>query len=105
MIMAMNNEYKTELAPENNQFLVGEYKIKSVEEKVGTKKEIVPLSIEAINMMEGLADEEVNQYLEENPKIVSLFEIDIAEIITLYIGKRRDRLKRRITRAKSDSTS
>ena len=36
-------------------------------------------------MLEGLADEEVDQYLEENPKIVPLFEIDVAEAVSPYI--------------------
>ena len=35
MTMAMNNEYKTEFAPEHNQFLVGEYKSKSVDTRKG----------------------------------------------------------------------
>ena len=48
-------------------------------------KEMTPLYAEGINMLEGLADEEVNQYLQENPKIVPLFEIDIAESVTPYI--------------------
>ena len=28
-------------------------------------------------MLDGLADEEVDRYLEENPKLVQLFEIDV----------------------------
>ena len=36
-------------------------------------------------MLEGLADEEVNQYLQENPKIVPLFEINVAEAVSPYI--------------------
>ena len=42
-------------------------------------------------MMECLDDEEVNQYFEENPKIIPLFkihifEINVVEIITPYQG-------------------
>ena len=37
-------------------------------------------------MMEGLEDNEIEQYLEENPKIIPLFEIDVVEIITPYIS-------------------
>ena len=46
-------------------------------------------------MMEELAHEEVDQYLEENPKIVPLFEIDVAEIIAPYIigGGNRQAIK------------
>ena len=36
-------------------------------------------------MLDGLADEEVDRYLEEHPKIISLFEVDVAEAVTLYI--------------------
>ena len=34
-------------------------------------------NVEAINMLEGLVDEEVDQYLTENPKIIPLFEVDM----------------------------
>ena len=37
-------------------------------------------------MMEGLDDGEVNQYFDENPKIISLLEIDIFDINTPYIS-------------------
>ena len=36
-------------------------------------------------MMDELADEEVNRYLEEHPKIVSLFEVDITEAVIPYV--------------------
>ena len=49
---------------------------------MATKKDITPLYVEGINMMEGLADEEVDQYLKENPKIVSLFKINVVEMVT-----------------------
>ena len=51
----------------------------------GTGKELTPLYAECVNMLEGLADEEVDQYLQENPKIVPLFEIDVAEAVSPYI--------------------
>ena len=43
----------------------------------------MPLYAESINMMDGLADEEVDRYLEEHPKIVPLYEVDVAEVVTL----------------------
>ena len=46
----------------------------------------MPLYVESVNMMEGLDDRELDQYLHENPKIISLFEIVIVEIITPYIN-------------------
>ena len=45
----------------------------------------MPLYAEAVNMMEGLDEGEVNQYFEENPKIILLYEIDVVDIITPYI--------------------
>ena len=35
--------------------------------------------------MDGLGDEEVDRYLEEHPKIVPLFEVDITEAMTPYV--------------------
>ena len=55
-----------------------------------TGKELTPLYAESVNMLEGLADEEVDQYLEENLKIVSLFEIDVAEVVSPYITQSDD---------------
>ena len=46
----------------------------------------MPLYVKSINMMEGLEDSEIEQYLEENPRIVPLFEIDVVEIITSDIS-------------------
>ena len=42
----------------------------------------MPLYAEVVNMMEGLDEGEVNQYFEENPKIIPLFEIDVVDIMT-----------------------
>ena len=51
----------------------------------GTGKDLTPLYAECVNMLEGLADEEEDQYLLENPKIVPLFEIDVAEAVSPYL--------------------
>ena len=50
-----------------------------------TSKEVTPLYVESINMLEGLPDEEVDRYLEEHPKIVPLFEVDITAAVRPYI--------------------
>ena len=52
---------------------------------MGTPKELTPLYAESINMLEGLAEEEVDRYLDEHSRIVPLFEVDVTEAITLYI--------------------
>ena len=58
------------------------------EDRIVTKKEIVPLYAESINMMEGLEDSEIEQYLDENAiEIIPLFEINAVEIITPYVNK------------------
>ena len=44
-------------------------------------------------MLDGLDDEEVDRYLEEHPKIVPLFEVDITEAVIPYVtnlGKESD---------------
>ena len=50
-----------------------------------TDKERTPLYAECVNMFEGLAEEEVDQYLQENAKIVPLFEINVAKAVSPYI--------------------
>mgnify|MGYP006872755656 CR=1 FL=1 len=36
-------------------------------------------------------DDEVDWYLEKHPKIVSLFQVDVAEAVTLYVMHREPR--------------
>ena len=43
-------------------------------------------------MLDGLSDDVVDRYLEQHPKIVSLFEVDVVEAVTLYIMHREDEL-------------
>ena len=56
--------------------------------RVGTSKELTTLYVESINMLDGLADDEVDRYLEEHPKIVPLFEVDVAKAVTPYVTHR-----------------
>ena len=55
-----------------------------MEESAPTPKEISPLYAEEIHMLEGLEDEELERYLDENPRIVPLFEIDVGETTDSY---------------------
>ena len=55
------------------------------QERTITTKEMTPLYVEEIHMLEGLADEKVDSYLEENPRIVPLFEINVTEVVGPYI--------------------
>ena len=45
----------------------------------------MPLYLESIDMLHALAAEEVDRYLDEYRKIVPLFEVDVAEMVTPYI--------------------
>ena len=48
-----------------------------MEESATTPKEISVLYVEEIHMLESLEDEELERYLDENPRIVPLHEIDV----------------------------
>mgnify|MGYP000149641662 CR=1 FL=1 len=51
-------------------------------------KKITPLYVEEINMLEGLEDTKLEAYLDENPRIIPLFEIDVLEATSKYISTR-----------------
>ena len=36
-------------------------------------------------MLDTLTDDETDQYLDEHPKIVSLFKVDVADVVMSYI--------------------
>ena len=58
--------------------------------RMGTGMELMSLYVESVNMLEGLANEEIDQYLEENPKIVPLFKIDVDEAVFPYFAQLED---------------
>ena len=45
---------------------------------------MTPLYVEEVHMLQGLDDEELETYLEENPQIVPFFEIDVIETVRAY---------------------
>ena len=55
-----------------------------MEENATIPKDISPLYAEEIHMLEWLEDEELERYLNENPRIVPLFEIDVGETAESY---------------------
>ena len=55
-----------------------------MEESALAPKEISPLYVKEIHMLEGLEDEELERYLDKNPRIIPLFEIDVGEIAESY---------------------
>ena len=55
-----------------------------MEESALAPKEISPLYVKEIHMLEGLEDEELERYLDKNPRIIPLFEIDVVEIAESY---------------------
>ena len=40
-----------------------------------------PLYAEGVHMLDGLTDEEMDNYLEEHPMIIPLFEIDVLKAV------------------------
>ena len=53
-------------------------------ERIMTNKETTPLYAEGVRL-DRLVDEEVDRYLEENPKLVPLFEINVIEVVSPYV--------------------
>ena len=51
------------------------------EERISTPQNTTPLYVERVHMLDGLAEEEVDHFLEEHPNIVPLFEIDVISAI------------------------
>ena len=43
-------------------------------------------------MMEGLDEVEEDQYFEDNPKIIPLFEVNILQMLTTYIEDKGDEI-------------
>ena len=48
-----------------------------MQESALASKAMTPLYAEEIHMLERLEDEELERYLDKNPRIVPLFEIDV----------------------------
>ena len=55
-----------------------------MQESAPAPNEISPLYAQEIHMLEGLEDKELERYLDGNPRIVPLFEIDVGEIAESY---------------------
>ena len=55
-----------------------------MQESAQAPKEIYPFYVEEIYMLEGIEDEELECYLDENPLIEPLFDIDVGEIAESY---------------------
>ena len=66
-------------------FRRGRTKVRVPTEELATQpKKITPLYAEDINMLEGVDDAELEAYLEEHPRIIPLFEIDVIETAADY---------------------
>ena len=58
-------------------FRQGKTKVRIItEERVPTALNTSPLYAEGVHMLDGLADDEVEDFLEDHPTIIPLFEID-----------------------------
>mgnify|MGYP000317721734 CR=1 FL=1 len=51
------------------------------EEHISTPQNTTPLYSEGVHILDGLADEEVDHFLEEHPTITPLFKIDVMPAI------------------------
>ena len=52
-----------------------------MEERLPTPQNTTPLYAEGVHMLDGLAEEEVDDFLEDPPTIIPLFEIDVVSTI------------------------
>ena len=53
--------------------------------RVSTARQYLPVHAESVNMMEGLDEAEEDQYFNDNPKIIPVFEVDVLNTLTIYI--------------------
>ena len=89
--MAEDYPYQTELAEEQYYIPKGENQSKSTHAtEAGPGKDVTQLYAESMIVLEELADEEVDGYLEENPRLVPLFEVDVEEAVSPYIVQTED---------------
>ena len=58
----------------------------ATKEQVPMPKDATPLYAEGV-LLDGLADDEVNSFLKDHPKIFPLFYIDIMEVVSLYVSE------------------
>mgnify|MGYP000600815546 CR=1 FL=1 len=58
---------------------------KLMQETSAPTKAITPLYVQEISILEGLDDTELEAYMDENPRIVPQFEIDILETASEYV--------------------
>ena len=66
-------------------FCRGKTKVRvPTQEHASRTNQLIPLCVEAINMLDELVDEELDQYLLDNPWIVPLPKINVVEVVTLY---------------------
>ena len=55
-----------------------------MQESTPSPKAMTPMYAEEIHMLEGLEDDRIGKYLDENPRIIPLFEIDVVETVETY---------------------
>ena len=62
------------------------------EERIYTSQDTTSLYVEAVHMLDGLVDEEVDHFLEEHPTIVSLFDIHVVTTLApMFLSQPRRR--------------
>ena len=57
----------------------------STEERISTTNDTTPLYVEGVHMIDGLADDKIDRYLDDYPKIIPLFEVNIIQAVIPYV--------------------
>ena len=69
-------------------FRRGKTKVRIItEERISTPQNTTPLYAEGVHMLDRLADEELDHFLEEHPTIIPLFKIDVITVVEPYISE------------------
>ena len=70
------------------KFRRGKIKVRiTTEERVPTAKDATPMYAECVHMLDGLAHDEVDNFLEDHQKIVPLFDINIVEAVNPCVSE------------------
>ena len=85
-------------------FRRGKTKVRIItEEQVTTPHNTSPLYAEGVHMLDGLADDEVDDFLEDHPTIIPLFEIDAIPTIGTPVDE--EVTKEKLPQDESDPTT
>ena len=77
-------------------FYQGKTKVRIItEERLTTPHNTMPLYAEGVHMLDGIADKKVDDFLEDHPTIIRLFEIDTVSAVSIVGEWRRPPVRKR----------